>query len=210
MKLRKFGHACLLVESGDARLLLDPGVFSAGFEALEGLTGVLVTHQHADHVDPPRLLALLDRNPDAQVLADVETAQQLRDDHGLEATVATAGSSYDVGVPLEVIGDKHAEIHPDLPRVANVGYLVDGRLFHPGDALTVPDREVEVLALPTMAPWMRMAEAVDYLRAVAPARAVPIHDALLRSTDIYYGAFRGLGPQQTELAVLDDGQPLAL
>jgi hypothetical protein len=91
-----------------------------------------------------------------------------------------------------------------------VGYLLDERLLHPGDALDVRDREVEILALPAMAPWMRMSEAVDYLRAVKPRIAVPIHEALLRSTDLYYGAFRGLGPSGTELRVLDDGEPVDL
>lgn len=210
MRLQKFGHSCLLISSGDARVLLDPGTFSSGFEQLDGLTAVLVTHQHPDHLDVDRLPGLLERNPTAQVIADVATAQSLRDDHGIEASVAGAGEVFDVGMRVEVVGDMHAQIHPDIPRVPNVGYLLDGRLLHPGDALDVNDREVEILALPTMAPWMRMAEAIDYLRAVAPKVAVPIHEGLLKSADLFYGAFRGLGPDQTELRVLDDGQPVEL
>ena len=50
MRLTRFGHSCLLVEEGGARVLLDPGSFSEGFETLEGLTAVCVTHQHVDHV----------------------------------------------------------------------------------------------------------------------------------------------------------------
>ena len=210
MRLRKLGHACLLVTSGDARILIDPGTFSSGFEDLDGLTAVLVTHQHPDHVDVLRLPQLLERNPQAQLVADVGTAQQLRDDLGVEATVAGAGDTYDVGVPVEVVGDLHAQIHPDIPRVPNVGYLVDGRLLHPGDSLEVRDRQVEILALPTMAPWMRLADAVDFLRAVAPRTAIPVHEGLLRSPDLYYGAFRGLGPDHTELRVIDDGEPIQL
>ena len=199
-----------MVSTGDARILLDPGTFSAGFEELDGLTAILVTHQHPDHLDVARLPSLLERNPTAQVIADVATAQMLRDDHGVEASVATAGTRFDVGVPIEVVGEQHAQIHPDIPRIPNVGYVIDDRLLHPGDALDVRDREVEVLAVPTMAPWMRMAEAVDFLRAVAPKAAVPIHDGLLRSPDIYYNAFRGLGPAATDLLVLDDGAPVEL
>jgi len=210
MELQKFGHSCLLVTSGDARVLIDPGAFSSGFETLHGLTGILVTHQHADHVDVERLQPLLDRNPDARLVADDATAQQLREQHGIEATPATPGRRVDVGVPVEVVGQMHAEIHPDLPRIPNVGYLVDDRLLHPGDALDVTDREVELLALPTMAPWMRMADAIEFLRAVSPRVAVPIHEALLRNTDLFYNAFRGLGPDKTELRVLDDGAPAQL
>jgi len=210
MRLQKLGHSCLLVESGDARLLIDPGTFSAGFDDLEGLTAVLVTHQHPDHLDVDRLPGLLERNPSVQVVADPGTAQVLRDDHGIEASVANSGEVFDLGVRVEAVGEMHSQIHPDLPQVTNTGYLIDDRLLHPGDAIDVTDREVEILALPTMAPWMRMAEAIDFLRAVSPKVAVPIHDGLLRSTDLFYNAFRGLGPQSTDLLVLDDGAPKQL
>jgi L-ascorbate metabolism protein UlaG (beta-lactamase superfamily) len=210
MRVRKLGHSCLLLESADARILIDPGTFSSGFEELDGLTAVLVTHQHPDHVDVAKLPGLLERNPSMQLIADAATAQSLRDEHGLEASVASQGEVFELGMRVEVVGDLHAQIHLDIPRVPNVGYLVDGRLLHPGDALDVTDRDVEILALPTMAPWMRMAEAVDYLRAVAPKVAVPIHDGLLRSPDLFYGAFRGLGPERTRVQVLDDGEPVEL
>jgi L-ascorbate metabolism protein UlaG (beta-lactamase superfamily) len=208
MRLQKFGHSCLLVSSSDARVLIDPGTFSSGFDALDGLSAILVTHQHPDHLDVGRLPALLERNPDARLIADSATAQSLRDDAGVAASVAQAGDVFDVGMRVEVVGELHAQIHPDIPQVPNVGYRIEGRLLHPGDSLTPPAGDVEVLALPTMAPWMRMADAVDFLRAVAPRVAVPIHEALLRSTDIYYGAFRGLGPDRSELLVLDGGEPV--
>jgi L-ascorbate metabolism protein UlaG (beta-lactamase superfamily) len=210
MQLRKFGHSCLLVSSGEGRVLIDPGTFSSGFEDLDGLTAVLITHQHPDHLDVGRLEPLMERNPDARLVTDVGTAQVLRDEHGIEANVATAGESFDVGITVDVVGEQHAEIHPDIPRIPNAGYVLDGRLLHPGDALDVTDRDVEVLALPAMAPWMRMAEAIDYLRAVAPRFAVPIHEGMLRNTDLYYGAFLNLGPDGTELRVIDDGQPVDL
>jgi len=208
MQLQKFGHSCLLVETGEGRLLIDPGTFSAGFEQLDGLTGILVTHQHPDHLDVERLRPLLDRNADAQLVADPATAQILHDDHGIEARVASTGDRIDLGVDVEVVGQQHAEIHRDLPRIPNAGYVIDGRLLHPGDAIDVTDRQVELLALPTMAPWMRMSEAVDFMRAVQPRAVIPIHEALLRSTDLYYNAFRNLGPKDAELRVLDDGEPI--
>src|SRR5207248_6806 len=95
VRLRKLGHSCLFVSTGDARILIDPGTFSPGFEEVDGLTAVLVTHQHPDHVDVARLPRLLERNPDAQLVTDVATAQMLRDDHGIEASVASGGT-YDV------------------------------------------------------------------------------------------------------------------
>src|SRR5438270_2189904 len=105
MRLQKFTHSCLLVEDGDARVLVDPGMFSHGFEHLEGLTAVLVTHKHPDHLDVERLGGVLDRNPQARLIADRDSAEQLRADHGIEASVASAGTSYDVGTSIEALGE---------------------------------------------------------------------------------------------------------
>lgn len=205
MRLTKLGHACLLVEVEDARLLIDPGTFSHGFAALRGLTGILITHQHGDHLDPARIQAVAEANPDAAVVADPASAELLA---SLEvaARAVGAGDVLDLGAPVRVVGRDHAVIHRDIPVVPNVGFLIDGRLLHPGDALTVPAEPVEVLALPTMAPWMGAAAAVDFLRAVRPAVAVPIHDALLRDPRIYHRFFNQLGPAGTRLAPLDDGE----
>jgi L-ascorbate metabolism protein UlaG (beta-lactamase superfamily) len=210
MRLTKFGHSCLLAEEGQARILLDPGTLSGGFEELEGLTAVLFTHQHADHLDPERLGGLLARNPGVRVVSDEGSAQPLGE-AGAEVEVVHDGDELDLGgVSVRVAGRDHAVIHPDIPVVPNVGYLVGGRLFHPGDAFTHPGQEVEVLAVPAGAPWLKASEAVDYLRAVRPQAAVPVHEKVLSAVGIslHYGQLEQLGG--TTLRVLDDGQPVEL
>lgn len=209
MRLTKLGHSCLLIEAGTARLLIDPGTLSVGFEDVRGLTAILVTHQHADHLDTERIGALVHANPDAQVIADTDSVELLNG-LGVAARKAVAGDRFDLGVDVQVVGADHAVIHPDIPMISNVGYLVGERLLHPGDALTVPEQQVEILALPTVAPWMALAEAVDFLRALAPAVAVPIHDAPLRDPNFYHRFFRQLQPADTQLSVLDNGASLAL
>jgi L-ascorbate metabolism protein UlaG (beta-lactamase superfamily) len=199
MRITRYGHSCLLVEHDDARVLLDPGVFSSGFEQLRGLTAVLVTHAHPDHLDVARLGALLEANPDARLHVDEGSAAQL---DGLPAVVVHEGDVLDLGVRVEVHGSTHAEIHEDIPRIPNVGYLVGGRFFTPGDALTVPDADVEVLGLPTAAPWLKLSEAVGMLRAVAPRRAFPVHDAVLSQPQIWYGQFDALSPDGTSFEAL--------
>ena len=70
-------------------------------------------------------------------------------------------------------------VHPDLPRVTNVGFLVgdgDATLFHPGDAFTVPARPVDTLLLPVHGPWSKTGEVIDYAREIKPRRALSIHD----------------------------------
>jgi L-ascorbate metabolism protein UlaG (beta-lactamase superfamily) len=204
MEITKYGHSCLHVRDNDASILIDPGTFSSGFETLTGLTAILVTHVHADHLDPARIGALVAANPDAAVHADAAAAEEMTK-AGVTASVATAGQVYDVGTRVQAFGEQHAVIHSDLPQFGNVGFLIGGRLFHPGDALTVPDQEVEILAVPAMAPWMAIKEAIDYQRAVAPKVSIPIHEALLRNTDMYYTRLENMGPNGLRWLNLDDG-----
>ena len=214
MRLTKFGHSCLLVEEAGARVLLDPGSFSEGFEELEGLTAVCVTHQHPDHLDRDRVRALLDGNPGVRVVADEGSAPAL-EEAGAAVEVVHDGDELTLGrLGVRVAGREHAVVHPDVPTVPNVGYQVGGRLFHPGDALTVPGEPVEVLAVPAGAPWLKLAEAVDYLRRVGPRVAVPVHEKVLSAAGIaiHYRQLEQLGGRggTTALRVLDDGRPLEL
>jgi L-ascorbate metabolism protein UlaG (beta-lactamase superfamily) len=213
MRVTKFGHSCLLVEEGGARVLLDPGAFSEGFEELEGLTAVCVTHQHADHLDTGRLRRLLDGNPGVRVVADEGSAEALGE-AGADVEVVYDGDELGLGgLGLRVAGRDHAVVHPDVPVVPNVGYLVGGRLFHPGDAFTEPGEAVEVLAVPAGAPWLKLAEAVDYLRRVAPRVAVPVHERVLSQNGlaIHYDQLERLGARgATSFRNLDDGRPVEL
>ncbi len=213
MRLTKFGHSCLLVDEGRARMLLDPGGLSGGFEELEGLTAILFTHQHADHLDQQRLQGLLDRSPRVRVVSDEGTAEILGKAQ-VEVEVVHDGDELAVAdVGVRVAGRDHAVIHPDLPLVPNVGYLVGGRLFHPGDAFTVPGQPVEVLAVPAGAPWLKVSEAVDYLREVRPRVAVPVHERLLSpvGVSLHYRQLEHLGVGEGgTLQVMDDGKPVEL
>ncbi|BAK38231.1 hypothetical protein MLP_52170 [Microlunatus phosphovorus NM-1] len=207
MKITKFGHSCLLVEEASARVLFDPGKWSSGFEALVGLTAVCITHQHADHLDAEKVSKLLDANPSAQVYADEGAAQDLGA-AGIAATVVAAGTRFDAGVPVEVLGTGHAPIHPDIRPIGNVGYLLADSFFHPGDAIEVLDERIEVLAIPAVAPWMRASETVDYLRAVAPRTAIPIHEAVASMPEMYHRYLRDLGPDGTNLVVPNGRTPV--
>jgi L-ascorbate metabolism protein UlaG (beta-lactamase superfamily) len=212
MRIRKFGHSCVLLEEGDARLLVDPGAFSSGFESLTNLTAVLLTHQHADHLDVDRLVKLLDANPDAVIRADVASAAQL-DEAGVSARadVQTAVAGQELilgGVSVAVAGTEHAVIHPDIPIIPNVGYLVAGTFYYPGDSFTPPpatDGPLPVLGLPVAAPWLKVSESIEFLRAVSPRVAVPMHDAVVSApaTGLYYGLYGRFADEQgTELRVL--------
>lgn len=75
MKITWYGHASFRVESGDASILIDPFLtgnpsWNGGWEVLaEGVTHVLLTHGHNDHVGDS--LAIL-KNTGAMLVANPE------------------------------------------------------------------------------------------------------------------------------------------
>ncbi|NWF26611.1 MBL fold metallo-hydrolase [Streptomyces sp. PKU-EA00015] len=195
MRIVKKTHSCVRLEKDGRTLVIDPGGFSEQ-DAAVGADAVLVTHEHPDHFDEGRLRAALEANPAAGIWTLRSVAEQISAAFpGRVHTVGHGDTFTAAGFDVEVHGELHAVIHPDIPRITNVGYLVDGSLFHPGDALTVPDRPVDTLMLPVHAPWNKISEVIDYVREVRPRRAIDVHDAYLAdiARPIYDRQIAGLG-----------------
>jgi L-ascorbate metabolism protein UlaG (beta-lactamase superfamily) len=191
MELTKYGHACVVLSDGEARIVIDPGAWSEP-SALEGASAVLITHEHQDHFDPQRLRAALDADPALEVWTNRSVAAQLEGLGGRVHVVGNGDAVSVAGQDVTVHGELHAQIHPDVPRIPNVGFLVGGQVFHPGDALTVPGEAVATLLLPVHAPWSKVAEIIDYVRAVEADQAYAVHDGLLNETGLgFYGGLLG-------------------
>ncbi|WP_405771982.1 MBL fold metallo-hydrolase [Streptomyces sp. NBC_00080] len=205
MKVMKKSHACVHLEKDGQSLVLDPGVFSEA-DAASGADAILVTHEHPDHFDEERLRAALEANPAAEIWTLKSVAEQVSAAFpGRVHTVGHGDTFTAAGFDVEVHGEWHEQIHPDIPPMTNVGYLIDGgKVFHPGDALTVPDRAVETLMLPVMPPWSKISEVIGYIREVGPGRAFDIHDALVTdlARPIYDSTLAALvGAEHLRLAV---------
>jgi len=179
MQLTKFTHACVRLDDGNRSLVLDPGVFSELESALDGAGGVLITHEHADHIDADRLRAAVRKDPRLRVWAPAGVAATLGD-LGEQVVAVGPGESFDAaGFAVRTFGGQHALIHPTIPVVANVAYLVDDSVYHPGDSLVVPPVPVRTLLAPIHAPWSKTAEVIDFVVSVRARHVHQIHDGLL-------------------------------
>lgn len=178
MLLTKFGHACVRVEKDGRRLVIDPGGLTAP-EALDGADAVLVTHEHFDHFSEQTLRAAVERDPALRIWTNGSVAGQL-DGLGTRVTRVGEGEAFAAaGFEVTVHGTWHAVIHPEIPRIGNVGFLIDGTLFHPGDALTVPDAAVDTVLLPVHGPWSTTGQLIDYVRELGPRQVCGVHDGAL-------------------------------
>ena len=180
MQLTKHTHACVELADEGGRLVIDPGTLTPDADAaIAAADAVLITHEHADHFDEGLIAQALEKRPELRVYGPAAVVERWEARRG-QVTAVAAGDEFSVaGFDLAVFGELHALIHRDVPRVTNVGYLVNGGLYHPGDAYHAPDAKVETLLLPTSGPWAKLGEAVDYAREVAPSRLLQIHELLL-------------------------------
>jgi L-ascorbate metabolism protein UlaG (beta-lactamase superfamily) len=193
VKITHLGHAAVLVETDAARILLDPGNIDPQWQGLTELDAILITHLHADHVDPSGVPGLIAANPGAKIVAEPSIISKA----GTEVpgvgklpelpggSALAAGDKINIGsLEISAAGGRHAIIHADIPQIGNVGYLIAGSgeptFFHPGDSYEAVPDGVDVLALPTYGPWAALKETIDFARAVGAPRGFPIHDGLLR------------------------------
>jgi L-ascorbate metabolism protein UlaG (beta-lactamase superfamily) len=180
MRLTKLGHACVRLDKGSGTLVIDPGGAAwSGPGALTGARAVLVTHEHPDHLDQNGLRAALGADPELELWSNASVTAMFTDFGSQVHTVARGDTFTAAGFDVHVYGQEHAVIVPGMPDIANVCYLLDGEVFHPGDSFTVPDEPVGTLLLPASAPWLKFAEAAAYAKQVAPRRGFAIHDAVL-------------------------------
>jgi len=190
MNVTKYEHSCMVVSKGSAKLVIDPGSFLATLPETSGIVAIVITHEHADHFSADRVRDILAQNPDARVfgpqgVADAATAEEIT------VEVVADGTAIEVEpFGLRFFGEHHNVIHTSIPVIDNVGVLVDDEFYYGGDSYTAPGVPVELLAAPVGAPWLKIGEAMDYVLAVAPNHAFPVHDMTLSVAGKDMGAAR--------------------
>lgn len=211
MKLTKYRHACLVLEKEGSSLVIDPGEFSRDFIIPRHVDGIIITHEHADHFNEKLINSILAVHPKATIIAHESISGRFTNFTTIGAKV---GETYTIGAfSLRFFGGTHAAIAPSVQTPANLGVLVDDRLYYPGDSFVIPENvPVRELALPVSAPWLKISEPMEFLSAVRPQLAFPTHDGILSDdgkqvVDRLVGAVAaGQGTQYKRL----DGQSIEL
>lgn len=177
MKVTKQGHACLIFEEQGKKLVLDPGFYTETQDSLTDVVAIVITHAHDDHCYEEQLDRILKSNPEAMVYCPPDVATRLAN---YKTTVMYHGDHFKVEpFTIEAFGDLHAVIHQSIPVIQNRGVLINDKLYYPGDSFTLPDRKIELLAVPTSAPWLKVGEVMDFVEAIDHNQSMPTHNALL-------------------------------
>ena len=177
MRITKHGHACLELEKGDQRIIIDPGFYTEPLTEMKNVVALVLTHMHDDHCYAEQVDRLAAANRGLLIFGTDEVRAKL---DGRNVTAVHHGDWHKVGnFELEFFGDMHQEIHRSIPLIQNTGVMVDNRLYYPGDSYTQPDRAVEILACPTSAPWLKIGDVMDFVASVKPRKSFATHNALL-------------------------------
>lgn len=178
----------MVLEINGKRIMTDPSNSDYGGDSISetGLSAILITHEHGDHLHIGTLKEVLKNNPEAVVISNTSVGKLLTE-AGIAFTKVEDGEDYMLyDILIKGFGDKHAQIYEDYGQVQNTGYMIN-EFCYPGDSFNMPPSKVDILALPVLGPWMKMKDAIDYAKELKPRIVFPVHDATLKpfATFIY-------------------------
>lgn len=157
MKLTYFGQSCLLIDTGDTKLLFDP--FISGNPIADHIDidairtdYILLTHGHGDHVlDTERIAA---HNPDAVLISNFEIVSHY-EKKGLKGHPMNLGGwwNFDFG-KVRMVNAIHSSVLPDGTYAGNPGGFVieaGGKVFYiAGDTALTKDMELIPILCPPL------------------------------------------------------------
>lgn len=188
MQCYRLSHAGLVIEEGGSALIVDPGDFStesemrATLDAAAPVSGLVITHEHADHWTLHHVRAIQERASPRGSLPIFTTAAvaSALDEAGLSGVSAVMDGDIVTAGPftLEFYGGRHEILHRTIPPVDNIGVRVNGELAWGGDSLIGPP-DTELLGVPVGSPWSNIGQVMDFVLDAAPKRAYLTHDGML-------------------------------
>ncbi len=170
MKITKFIHSCLLVETNEKTVLFDPGSMSVAaldLSTINKLDNVIITHEHFDHFNIEFVKQIVDKFPNVQITSTQSVVTQLAEEHIVGESTPSKGLSF--------FNSPHEGSPPLINPPDQIGVHLLDTLTHPGDSLSFSETK-SILALPVTAPWGSSVDAVNLALKLRPAFVLPIHD----------------------------------
>lgn len=206
MRITKFVHSCLLVETPERVALFDPGSMSQAaldIGRLARLDDIFITHEHGDHFSPELVKQLVAKFPDVRITTTSPVVRQLAE-QGITASNTPPEGVVFFDSPHESV----APLFGQPPEEIGVHYL--GKLSDPGDSHSFHETKA-ILALPVTAPWGSAIRAMNLALELKPQHVLPIHDWHWRDEarlGTYEQFERILGEQGITFHKLETGVPV--
>lgn len=182
MKIKKYPQSCLMIQTKNEKILIDPGILKYKEEYLEEwkeATILLITHKHGDHCNIP-VLEELQKTIKVYSTREVQEACP-----SLKINIVKEGDKI---VQNEVVIEVVKAIHGYQPLLKNgnmiqenVGYIIDdgkNRLYDTSDTICFPNEyRADILCIPVTGYGLTMSafEASLYAKEVGAILTLPIH-----------------------------------
>lgn len=182
MKITKFPQSCLLIETKEMKILVDPGTIKYKeeyFNVWNSVDVILITHKHSDHCNT-EVLEKINKNIKIYSTLEVQEANK-----SLDINIIKEDDIIELNnIKIEVV---HA-VHGYQPLLKgpneineNVGYIIDdgeNRLYTTSDTICFKnDYKADILCVPVTGYGLTMSafEASLYAKEVGATLTLPIH-----------------------------------
>ena len=204
MRITRFTQSCLLVEDGGSRILIDLSGEDSAVD-FEKLDGVLYPHEHADHFDPALCKKFMWQG--IAVYANASTAKQIEG----QRNVVKDGQEFKAGsFQIKVIELPHCLMADGSPGPQNVGYLINAKLFHPGDGKELAGLNVDTLAVPIAGPDISIKDAFDFAKQASAKVVIPIHYDVMGAKPDFFVMLSTRFKMPFEIHTLQNGESLEI
>ena len=217
MKITKFPQSCLLIESEEKKILVDPGNLKYKdeyFDIWNSVDVILITHKHPDHCNVEVLEKL---NKDISIYSTKEVADTYT---GLNINIVKEDDVLKFGnVKVEVVYAVHGYqplLRGDKEIHENIGYIIDdgeNRLYTTSDTICFKnDYKADILCTPVTGYGLTMSafEAALYAKEVGAVLTIPIHmDNPMFPPDFEF-IEEMFGKYEVEYEILENGESIEI
>ena len=210
MKITKYPQSNFLIEENGGKILIDPGNFT--FEKYQPdsfgqIDAILITHQHADHLDKQAVKALSVSG--VPIYGNSDVASVLSSE-SVKVNVVEPHKEFRLAnFTVKPIDLPHCKMLDGSPGPPNTSFVVNSIFFHPGDGIEIAGLAVENAAIPITGPTINYDRAWKLAQSLKATRIIPMH-----YSNPKYNAdpnrFADLKPKGKEVIILNDGESTAL